>query len=76
MQHDVLGAQADGIESVPVPKQGPSVAVNVGHESTVPVNLSQVYGLTHPKFPPHTHSLFHKYLRGYHRSHSESVLAV
>ena len=42
MQRDVLGAQTDGIETVPVPKQGPSVAVNVGHESTVPVNLSQV----------------------------------
>ena len=43
MQREVLGAHGV-FNVVPVPKQGPSVAVNVGHESTVPMNLSQGYG--------------------------------
>ena len=37
------------------PEQGPSVAVNVGHVSIVPLKAEQVYGKTHPNVPFQTH---------------------
>ena len=37
------------------PEHGPSVAVNVGHESIVPLKAEHVYGATHPDVPFQTH---------------------
>ena len=43
----------------PVPEHGPSVAVNVGHESIVPLNPAQVEASLHPVVPVQTHPFFH-----------------
>ena len=49
-----MDAHGAGAAFVPNPKQGPSFAVNVGHENFVPVNDEQGYGSTHPELPPQT----------------------
>ena len=43
----------------PVPEHGPSVAVNVGHESMVPLKPEQVEGSLHPVVPVQTQLGFH-----------------
>ena len=43
----------------PVPEHGPSLPVNVGHVSFVPLKLEQVDGSLHPVVPVHTQVLFH-----------------
>ena len=43
----------------PVPEHGPSLPVNVGHESSVPLNPAQVEESLHPVVPVQTHPLFH-----------------
>ena len=70
-----MATQAAGEAIVPVPKQGPSVAVNVGHESTVPVNYAHSCGLTHPELPPQT-QLATPAVGGYQIAHSASLFAV
>ena len=51
MHRLLLDRHAVGAAIVPVPEQGPSVAVKVVHESIVPVNDEQGYGFTHPVVP-------------------------
>ena len=43
----------------PVPEHGPSLPVNVGHESIVPLNPEQGEGSLHPVVPVQTQVLFH-----------------
>ena len=40
--------QGYGAVILPLPEQGPSEAINVGHESTVPINSEQGRSGTHP----------------------------
>ena len=75
MQSEVLAAQAAGAATVPVPKQGPFEAVNVGHESIVPVKDAQGYGETHPDAPPQT-QFAAPAVGGYQAAHSASLFAV
>ena len=43
----------------PVPEHGPSLPVNVGQESIVPLNPAQVEASLHPVVPVQTQPLFH-----------------
>ena len=67
--------QDDGDLTLPVPKQGPLLAINVGHDSTVPRKDSQGYRGTHPKEPPHT-QLTNPFVGGYQLEQSPLLLAV
>ena len=42
----------------PVPEHGPSLPVNVGHDSIVPLNPAQVEASLHPVVPVQTQALF------------------
>ena len=54
MEFETQAADVD-----PVPEHGPSRAVNVGHVSTVPLNVEQFAGSLHPVVPVQTQVLFH-----------------
>ena len=51
--------ETQAAEVEPVPEHGPSLAVNVGHVSIVPLNAAQFEISLHPVVPVQTQPLFH-----------------
>ena len=75
VQRELFEVHDVGAETVPVPKHGPSFAVNLGHDYAVPVKEAQGYGLTQPEVPPHT-QLAIPAVGGYQAEQSASLFAV
>ena len=51
--------ETQAAEVDPVPEHGPSIPVNVGQVSIVPLNPEQFVGSLHPVVPVQTHVLLH-----------------